>query len=348
MAENPKLVDKLETISLSYDYVKISIDYLQGLGIDEKRILSELDINFDNLPSDRMLTWTVKQYGQWVSLLKQFGDTPAIAIRLGQEYNISAHGQLGQIALCSKNIWQTIDLLHRYTALRNRLLSMTWQKEGNYAVLEFKTVLKDDELNQFAIEIAVSTINCLLRFCLKNLGLSENSIEVDFVHAKPSYFNESVKLLRCLVKFNTEKNLIRLPYEICNLPFRSNNQAVLQLIAQQCEALLADTKEQELVPKVRHILINSVRRFPSQDELAAQLLLAPRTFRQRLKDENTNYQNLLAEVRFSLAKNYLGETDWPIEVVASMLGFSERSSFSAAFKKWSKVSPIHYRRSIDK
>jgi hypothetical protein len=56
----------------------------------------------------------------------------------------------------------------------------------------------------------------------------------------------------------------------------------------------------------------------------------------------SNYQTILNEIRSEIAKDYLNSS-LPIEKIAEMLGFSEASAFSNAFKTWESISPKDYR-----
>ena len=58
----------------------------------------------------------------------------------------------------------------------------------------------------------------------------------------------------------------------------------------------------------------------------------------------TEFRDLLDEVRFGLAREYLGSTELPIEEISRMLGYTESGNFSHAFRRWSGVSPSGWRR----
>jgi AraC-like DNA-binding protein len=65
-----------------------------------------------------------------------------------------------------------------------------------------------------------------------------------------------------------------------------------------------------------------------------------------LKEEETNFQELLAKLRHALACNYLKDPNLSVLDVALLLGYSEHSSFTAAFKTWQGETPNLYRKRI--
>jgi len=71
--------------------------------------------------------------------------------------------------------------------------------------------------------------------------------------------------------------------------------------------------------------------------------MSVRTLRRRLKEEGSSYRELLDEIRYGLAREYLGQTQLPLEEISGLLGYTEAGNFSHAFKRWSGMSPREWR-----
>ncbi|WP_156508573.1 AraC family transcriptional regulator, partial [Oleiphilus sp. HI0132] len=67
------------------------------------------------------------------------------------------------------------------------------------------------------------------------------------------------------------------------------------------------------------------------------------TLYRKLKKEQVSFQSLVEEVRQREAERYLKENKVSISEVAFLLGFSELSAFSRAFKRWTGESPAKFR-----
>ena len=80
------------------------------------------------------------------------------------------------------------------------------------------------------------------------------------------------------------------------------------------------------------------------DKLASKLNISRRTLQRRLSDRETNFLNVLQEVRSKLALRYLSDNRLGITDIAFLLGYADQGSFSSAFKGWHGVSPRDYRR----
>ncbi len=79
-----------------------------------------------------------------------------------------------------------------------------------------------------------------------------------------------------------------------------------------------------------------------QEQVAGLLNRSTSTLRRQLKDEGVNYQKVLKETRRELAEGYLRENIYSLCQITYLLGFSDQSNFSRAFKRWTGSTPRDY------
>ena len=84
----------------------------------------------------------------------------------------------------------------------------------------------------------------------------------------------------------------------------------------------------------------------SRERVARSLNMSESAFQKKLKATGTSYQELLDNTRTELAKHHLSDPDMSVDEVAYMLGFSDCSNFTRAFKRWLGMSPREYRNSL--
>lgn len=82
------------------------------------------------------------------------------------------------------------------------------------------------------------------------------------------------------------------------------------------------------------------------DAACRALKLSRRTLQRRLKAEKTSFQKVLQEVRRELSVRYLSDARLKALEVAMLLGYSNISSFTTAFKSWYDMPPAEYRQKI--
>jgi AraC-like DNA-binding protein len=78
--------------------------------------------------------------------------------------------------------------------------------------------------------------------------------------------------------------------------------------------------------------------------VAAQLKRSPRGLRTELLGAGTSFNQILDDVRRSVAKQLLARTDEPIAHVAHLTGFANSNAFFRAFKRWNGSTPMQYRQ----
>jgi AraC-like DNA-binding protein len=78
--------------------------------------------------------------------------------------------------------------------------------------------------------------------------------------------------------------------------------------------------------------------------IASDLHMSTRNLNRKLVAENTSFKALLLEIRSELASQYINDASLTLTEISYMLGFSEISSFSRAFKRWTGQSPSEVRR----
>ena len=82
------------------------------------------------------------------------------------------------------------------------------------------------------------------------------------------------------------------------------------------------------------------------DTVAGKLNMTTRTLRRKLADEGVSFQQLKDGLRRDQAINLLGVNGLTIATVGQRIGFAEPAAFSRAFRQWTGMSPLGYRRGL--
>jgi AraC-like DNA-binding protein len=99
------------------------------------------------------------------------------------------------------------------------------------------------------------------------------------------------------------------------------------------------------VEAFRQILQSHVHEFGLSSKRVADVCgLSKRTLARRLQAHGTSVQREVAKIRKTRAQQELVSTDRNVAEIAIMLGYSDTTVFSHAFKRWTGFSPTEYRR----
>jgi AraC-like DNA-binding protein len=80
----------------------------------------------------------------------------------------------------------------------------------------------------------------------------------------------------------------------------------------------------------------------NQDAIARQMNRSLSTLQRQLSAEGTNYKDIRELTRRDLAEQYVREGRYSLSQIAYLLGFSDQSNFSRAFRRWTGHSPGAY------
>lgn len=82
----------------------------------------------------------------------------------------------------------------------------------------------------------------------------------------------------------------------------------------------------------------------SIEQIAADIGFTKRTLQRRLQEQDTNFAQLRDDVRFHYSIKYLIDDGMSVDLVSKALYFSDRTSFTNAFKRWTGLSPSTFRK----
>jgi AraC-like DNA-binding protein len=79
------------------------------------------------------------------------------------------------------------------------------------------------------------------------------------------------------------------------------------------------------------------------EQVARRLGMSSRTLQRRLSEEGTSHGELVDDVRREQAMLHLAGNRFSIGEISFLLGFAHPNGFHKAFKRWTRMTPAHYR-----
>jgi AraC-like DNA-binding protein len=119
------------------------------------------------------------------------------------------------------------------------------------------------------------------------------------------------------------------------------NRYVFGVLSERAEALLKRLENSKSTRgRVESLLMPLLHTGDVSIEIIAEKLgLSRQTLFRKLKAEGVTFEQVLDELRRKLALHYLGGKKVSVNQTAYLVGFSEPSAFSRAFKRWTGFSP---------
>jgi len=252
---------------------------------------------------------------------------------------------LGLAVLASDTVYDALRRLVRFSRMLSTGLHCELIERGEFVEL----VLVDDmdevdsETVWYGYDFGVGVV---LSICRQVLGEYVSPAFVECQRPAPANPDRFAALLGCPVSFAAAHNRIAYVHADIVDQLVTANPQLARVNDEQAQLYLDSfldvSTRREVIGKIVEHLPDGP---PSQKKIADALHLSNRTLQRKLKEEGTSFIDLLQEARLQLARKYLAEPRRSILETAYLLGFSEPSTFSRAFKRWTGQSPQDYRQS---
>lgn len=181
----------------------------------------------------------------------------------------------------------------------------------------------------------------------RQFGMASFVMEVHVTHAAPAHAAEYERVFGAPTRFGTRWNAMRIDESWLAHRVQLQPRYVFGILGGHAEKLLAELEESKSVRgRVESLLMPILHTGDvGMARIAAALGWSGDTLYRKLKAEGVTFEEVLDELRHKLAIHYLGGRKVSVNEAAYLVGFSDPSAFSRAFKRWTGSSPRSMRRS---
>ncbi|UTA47268.1 AraC family transcriptional regulator [Simiduia sp. 21SJ11W-1] len=319
------------------NWVKPIPQLLRRYGADGDALLTELGIECQ--PDQRIPV--EKTAAAWRRAAETIGE-PAIGLLAAEAAQPASWGELGLAVMCSESLAHAIALLLKYPAFISDSIHISTHVRGDEYVLEVVPAtpqLPGVESLEFGMATGFQLLRAIFpgKLALRSLALTRTD-ETDLAPYRDFYGCSSV---------TTKSPIARQVYALADihqpLPFAN------ETLVRHHEALLQQqlVRSQPQAPDLIRQTLNAIRLQMAAGDLdqtviARQLNMSPRHLQRKLKARELRFTDLVDQVRRDHALNLLRDGQRSLTEIAHLLGFSDHSNFTRAFKRWFGKPPTQY------
>ena len=313
-------------------------DTIEELGGDADRLLE--DARLKQAEHDPQAWISYRSFLLFLENAAQATDCPHFGLEVSRRQGIGILGELGHVIQQAPDLRTAMKVLSTYLGYHNQGSALSLKVEDNIAQWIFTCKLEGHApVGQQSNVVAGLGVN-IMRL-LKGKDWSPGAIYLP--HAQPVNLQPFKARLDCPVFFNWDCMMMSFDADVLDTPIREANPQLHKMLAEHLRSLQKDFGD-DYCGQVRHLINQALSTGDcSIERVASFLAINKRTLQRRLKAHDTNYKDLLEDVRFDIARRYLMESSGSLTALADMLCYSELSVFSNAFRQRHGVSPREWK-----
>ncbi len=336
-------LETLDRISLPNFSVRIMLSLLREHGLDPVAALQEAGIEPVEVENAEGRLTGRQELDFQHAFVRQTGHTPTLWVRTGLRYSLLSYGTFGLLITTASSVRRSVELATLFSDLNYSLMRYTPLLEGGMlAGLNMESEDIPASLREFSLFRDLGSVSAMLR---ENGIYDAAPMAVELSLPRPDDADSIEAMTGCRILFGANRNVWRWQPDSGDRKLALSSAQSEETYVRQCRAMLdGDGRQPDFASMALSRLACSNGRYLSFAELAQACSMSARTLHRRLAENGTSYRSLLDEARFRAARELLQGTRMTIAEIAENLGYSEVSSLSRSFRRWSGKDPTTFRQ----
>lgn len=305
-------------------------------GHDPEPIFTRQGIDFEMLLTPGMRVSQGKKEGLWLTAAKIIGD-PCFGLHAAKFWHPSHFNALGYAWLASSTLREAMKRADRYfRILSNTTDARVVESDAGVSLIVSRTMRQPAHMDL--------TMAIFVTMCRLNIGTDFSPVSVEFMHPEPDCSEKYRTFFNAPVRFDTEVDRITISVADADARLPSGNPNLASLNDQVLLRYLKELDQQDVVHRIQSAIVDKLSSGKITDEVIARAVnMSVRSLQRRLHEAGTTFGGVLDRTREELARKYVAGGNMVFSEIAFLLGFSEQSAFSRAFKRWTGMTPTEFR-----
>jgi AraC-like DNA-binding protein len=264
-------------------------------------------------------------------------------LRYGEQFQPQALGLLGYVGLCSGTLEEALINFSQAFPFHQHSTLIQLVDQGECYRFDYQVrhsaILERRQDAELTMGMAMNLVRHVL-------GPKWAPREVLFEHSRPRDWHEHRDVFDAPVRFDQACNSILIPKcELKGQAMPGHDPVLLMLVKDAIRQLGEADTGPDLLERTRQAIRSLLHHGePVLELIAERVALSDSALQRKLREFGLSFSQVVDQVRQDLARQYLRQQNLSISELAPLLGYSETSAFSRAFKRWFGVSPRQWRQ----
>jgi AraC-like DNA-binding protein len=277
----------------------------------------------------------------WKELITALPDV-AVPVELIRAMTTESLGITAQVVLRADDLAHATQLIERFSRLTDTAMTFTRPERGD--LVGFSIAHRPEVMAmRFPIELMLG-----VGFRLMAMASGASPVtEVTFAHEAGYPIAAYEQLFGVPVRFGAPESALWIPRDSLTRPFANRDPIARKYLETHAEQMLAalPVDAPPIVAQLREAILGELATSGAElQRVAKRVAMSTRTVQRRLEEAGTSYQDLVDDVRSSMARSLLRDRTRSIVDVAFELGYADLKGFYRAFRRWTDATPAEWRR----
>jgi AraC-like DNA-binding protein len=327
--------------TVSAGYAGNLMQFAVAKGADAALLAERSGITPDDLadPDNRV---PMARYVALMKAARELCDASALALDLGAEKDFKEISVVGLICYAAPTMGAALMELNRFSRLAAEVDIPVSGGRFQLTPIDGELWLVDmrSDPNDFP-EMTEATWSRFISETRRHFPDAPFARAVHVTHEAPSHAADYERVLKVPVTFGSDKNAIMIDPSWLSIELHQPNRYVFGVLSEHADRLLKSLEKATTVRgQVESLAIPPLHTGDlAMDDVARRMGMSRPSLYRRLKEEGVSFEALIDDLRHRMALHYLGGKKASVNETAYLVGFSDPSSFSRAFKRWTGSSP---------
>lgn len=325
-------------------HAQVIVDAAAHAGVDGGVLLAAAGVDPISLRGPEARLPLAAQERLWATAVRLTVDE-AFAVRIGASLAPGRYGVFEPLIHSSATVGDAMNRMLRLERLSVDGALTTLVTSGRDVVISHGPRLAGIPCSPYGIELTLASVVSLAR-SLTGASITPRAVRLQ--RAAPPDPSVHDQVFGARVAFGSADDALVLDRRTLDLPIRTADPGLADTLDRYFTQQLAKMPPQDgeaLTPRVVAWLRHAVSGGAADIAAATRALaISERTLQRQLQAEATTFGALADMVRREIALVHARDARMSLDVVAVLAGFSEKSAFYRAFRRWTGFTPAAYRR----
>jgi AraC-like DNA-binding protein len=312
---------------------------LRQFGLDADKVVKKAGISL-SLVSDPESVVLFAAFGRLLKVCVQETRCAHFGLLVGARGGLMSLGPLGLLAQHAPDVRRALTDLVSLLPRQDQGGAAALVVENNLATISYAVCVSGieaaDQITDAGTAVAFNVMHGLC-------GPSWAPLEVMLPRRPPADPSPYQEFFRCPIRFNGEEATIVFSSHWLDQELAGAHAAIHDFMLEKLdgpETVLGSSFHAAVRRVLRMRLLHDTI---SATAVAGHFGMHRRTLYRRLERNGISFQKIVEELKFEIARDWIKNTDISLANIAAALGYSEASSFTRAFRRWSGQSPKRWR-----